>query len=58
MTNFLWVMLFIFALDIAGKLDCLRIGSRPYSACATALGVVVNTGLLVWVSILLWEASK
>lgn len=58
MTNFLWVMVFIFCLDIASKLDCLRKGDRPFSAGTAALDVVVNTGLLVWTSILLWEACK
>ena len=56
MTAFVWTMLFLTSLSVAADLDDLRTGSeRPL---LTAVSVAGGIALIVWASILLWEAHK
>ena len=54
MSTFLWSMLFLFGLAVIGQLCMLGSGEYPpRTSVSVALDCAINTGVLVWIAILL-----
>jgi len=58
MTAFVWTILTMLVIDVASNLDSLRRGDSEFIPAALALWTAMEIPLIVWASILLWEAHK